>query len=95
MDFSNAQRVFKLAGELIRKPQFVSPYLSGNLFSRRRSPLSQNLPWWSFAAIQAADRLFPGKRIFEWGSGGSTLRYAQMGCEIIAIEHDPLWLDAL
>lgn len=48
-----------------------------------------------FAAIQAADRLFPAKRIFEWGSGGSTLRYVQMGCEIIAIEHDPLWLEAV
>jgi predicted O-methyltransferase YrrM len=39
-----------------------------------------------------ADRLFPGKRIFEWGSGGSTLRYAQQGARITAIEHDRAWL---
>jgi hypothetical protein len=50
---------------------------------------------WSFAAIDAADRLFPGRRIFEWGSGGSTLRYARKGCQITAIEDDQIWLDAV
>lgn len=61
----------------------------------RHSPLAHNLPWWSFAAIQQADRLFPGKRIFAWGSGGSTLRYAQMGAQITAIEDDSAWLAAV
>jgi hypothetical protein len=93
MQLSNTQRVFKLVGSLIVKPQFIFPYIASNLSVNRHSPLSQNLPWWSFGAIREADRLFPGKRIFEWGSGGSTLRYAQMGCEITAIEDDPLWLD--
>ena len=66
-----------------------------NLSSSRHSPLAQNLPWWSFAAIQQADRLFPGKRIFEWGSGGSTLRYAQKGAQITAIEDDSAWMAAV
>ena len=95
MDLTNTQRVFKLAGALVSQPQFIPPYLASNLSAMRHSPLSQNLPWWSFSAIREADRLFPGKRIFEWGSGGSTLRYAQMGCEITAIEDDALWLDAV
>jgi predicted O-methyltransferase YrrM len=95
MDLTKSQRVFKLAGALVSQPQFIFPSLASNLSAKRHSPLSQNLPWWSFSAIRAADQLFPGKRIFEWGSGGSTLRYAQMGCEITAIEDDALWLDAV
>jgi predicted O-methyltransferase YrrM len=46
-------------------------------------------------AIQQADRLFPGKRIFEWGSGGSTLRYAKRGAQITAIEDDSAWMAAV
>jgi hypothetical protein len=69
--------------------------LLSNLASSRHSPLAQNLPWWSFAAIEEADRLFPGKRIFEWGSGGSTLRYAQKGAQITAIEDDSAWMAAV
>jgi predicted O-methyltransferase YrrM len=69
--------------------------LLSNLSLSRYSPLAQNLPWWSFAAIDAADRLFPGKRIFEWGSGGSTLRYAQKGAQLTAIEYDSVWMAAV
>jgi len=95
MNLTNAQRVIKLAGALIRQPQYTPPYLLSNLSLSRHSPLAQNLPWWSFAAIEAADRLFPGKRIFEWGSGGSTLRYAQKGAQITAIEDDSAWMAAV
>ncbi|MEB3302433.1 MAG: class I SAM-dependent methyltransferase [Cyanobacteriota bacterium] len=95
MNLTNTQRVLKLAGALVRQPQYTPPYLLSNLSVTRHSPLAQNFPWWSFAAIQQADRLFPGKRIFEWGSGGSTLRYAQMGAQITAIEDDSEWLEAV
>lgn len=92
MNLTNRQRVVKLASSLFRHPQYITPYLASNLPSSRQSPLAQNLPWWSFAAIQEADLLFPGKRIFEWGSGGSTLRYAQMDAQITAIEDDLKWM---
>ncbi len=95
VNLTNTQRVAKLAGALIRQPQYIRPYLSSNLSSQRHSPLAQNLPWWSFAAIDEADRLFPGKRIFEWGSGGSTLRYARIGAQVTAIEDDSAWLAAV
>ena len=95
MDLTNPQRVLKLAKALISQPQYAPPYLLSNLKKSRHSPLAQNLPWWSFAAIEAADRLFPGRRMFEWGSGGSTLRYARKGCQITAIEDDKAWLDAV
>lgn len=93
MDLTNTQRAVKLAAALISQPHYAIPYLSSNLAKTRKSPLLQNLPWWSFAAIDTADRLFPGRNIFEWGSGGSTLRYARMGCRITAIEDDQEWLN--
>ena len=92
MNLANSQRVMKLAGALVRQPQYIPPELLSNLSLSRHSPLAQNLPWWSFAAIDAADRLFPAKRIFEWGSGGSTLRYAQKGAQLTAIEDDSAWM---
>jgi predicted O-methyltransferase YrrM len=95
MNLTNAQRILKLAEALITQPKYTPPYLLSNLSKTRFSPLTQNVPWWSFAAIDAADRLFPGRRIFEWGSGGSTLRYARKGCQITAIEDDQTWLDAV
>ena len=76
MDLSNRQRVQKLATAMLRQPKYALLYLRSNLVSSRHSPLAQGLPWWSFAAIEEADRVFPGRRIFEWGSGRSTLRYA-------------------
>lgn len=95
MNLTNAQRILKLAEALITQPKYTLPYLFSNFSKTRHSPLSQSVPWWSFAAIDAADRLFPGRRIFEWGSGGSTLRYARRECQITAIEDDKAWLDAV
>jgi hypothetical protein len=92
MKLTNSQRVRKLLRAFLAQPQYILPYFLSNCSIVRRSPLEQNLPWWSFAAIREADRIFPGKRIFEWGSGGSTLRYALKGCSITAIEDDPDWL---
>lgn len=46
-------------------------------------------------ASDLGNRLFPGKRIFERGSGGSTLRYAQKGARITAVEDDSVWMTAV
>ena len=95
MKLTNTERVIKVAKELVNKPKYVIPYLLSNLSPSRFSPLAQNMPWWSFSAIDAADKFFPGKTIFEWGSGGSTLRYSRMGCQITAIEDNPIWLESV
>ena len=95
MDLPNSRRTSKLVKSLVANPQFILPYLCSNFSPFRRTPLDQGLPWWSYSAISEADKLFPGKRIFEWGTGGSTLRYARMGCQITAIEDDISWLNTL
>jgi len=53
-----------------------------------------NLPWWTFdavdfVAVYLADR--QTTRVFEWGSGASTIWLSRQGVEITSIEHDPDW----
>ncbi len=49
-------------------------------------------PWMVFAAIDRMQRhLRPGARVFEWGSGGSTLFFAKRAGEVVAVEHDEKW----
>ena len=53
-----------------------------------------DLPWWTFDAVEAiedflADR--PGARVFEWGSGASTLWLSKRAGEVVSVEHDPQW----
>lgn len=56
------------------------------------SPLDDGVPWITFPAIRLLQRtLRPGMRVFEYGSGGSTLCFARRGATVISIEHNPEW----
>jgi len=49
-------------------------------------------PWLTFDAIdQLRARMKDGLRIFEYGSGGSTLFWLQWRVALCSIEHDPEW----
>ena len=51
---------------------------------------SNPLPWYSYAAIEfIEDKLKSDFRVFEYGSGQSTLWYAQRVKEVISVEHNP------
>lgn len=61
---------------------------------QRRRPLSYALPWLTFDAIRVLRRYArPGMRIFEFGSGHSTLFWANQGLEVHAVEDDRMWYD--
>ncbi len=52
------------------------------------------LPWWTFDAVEAVDEILaknPHARVFEWGSGASTLWLAVRATEVVSIEHDGDW----
>lgn len=50
------------------------------------------IPWIPFEATQFLDGVLTKEmKVFEWGSGGSTLFYAQRVKKIISIEHNPEW----
>lgn len=62
----------------------------------RRWPLSYPIPWLTFNAIRALEnKTLPGMRIFEFGSGHSTLYWANRGLEVHAVEDDEKWYDIL
>lgn len=53
-----------------------------------------DIPWWSFDAIDAVDEKLSktqNSRVFEWGSGASTVWLAKRADEVISVEHDPDW----
>lgn len=66
---------------------------------RSRRPdylLKQRVPWLVFQAIDhlAAFEL-KGRRVFEYGSGGSTLFWQTRGASVVSVEHDPTWFAAV
>lgn len=50
------------------------------------------IPWYRYAAIDfLAERIAPESRIFEFGSGNSTLWWAARATTVVAVEHDSEW----
>jgi len=50
------------------------------------------IPWFTYPAIEALKNWdLSDKRVFEYGSGYSTLFWAAHAKEVISVEHDPAW----
>lgn len=50
------------------------------------------LPWYTYGAIRfLAGRIDPGWRVFEYGSGNSTLWWAARVARVVSCEHDAAW----
>ncbi len=92
MNISNSRRVMKLAGNLLIYPELAAGYLRHNLMGRA-SPLELGLPWWPYLAIQFLEtRLTKDMRVFEYGTGGSTVFFAERCKEVVSVEDDARWL---
>lgn len=60
---------------------------------RRSLEADAATPWWNDRAIRyLAAHLHPGDRVFEWGSGASTVWLAACGAQVTSVEHDPDWV---
>lgn len=58
----------------------------------KKNALNENVPWVTFAAIKFLDqKLTKDMRVFEYGSGGSSIFFAERVKEVISIEHDKSW----
>lgn len=54
------------------------------------------IPWFTYPAIDFISGLdISDKRVFEWGSGNSTLFWGKFAREIVSIETDPKWYEYL
>lgn len=59
---------------------------------RGTTALDDAAPWIVYAARRHIEHfLRDGMRVFEYGSGGSTLFYAGRGARVVAVEHDRDW----
>ena len=92
MYLSNFQRTLKLLGNLCFRPGNLIPYFRYSITNC--SPLDLELPWWSLSAIREMEKhLNHSHRVFEWGSGGSSVFLAKRCKELTTIEHDPDWFE--
>jgi hypothetical protein len=60
-------------------------------------PLTAQIPWIVYPALAFLERRpLAGARVFEYGSGGSTLYWARRGAtQIVSVEHDRVWHAAM
>lgn len=55
-------------------------------------PIEDRLPWMTFGAIEfLKNRVEKGSIIFEYGSGGSTMFFLDLGCTVCSVENDYGW----
>lgn len=54
------------------------------------------IPWLAYPAIEFLQaRIDPGWRVFEFGSGNSTLWWAERVAEVVAVEHYEPWFERM
>jgi hypothetical protein len=57
-----------------------------------------DIPWWNVAATRVVEQFLkerPGARVFEYGSGASTLWLARRSAKVHSVEHDRDWAERL
>lgn len=60
------------------------------------NPLLRKLPWMTYDAIDHLAKICtPEMKVFEWGSGGSTLFFASRCNHVTTVEHDTTWSNFL
>jgi hypothetical protein len=63
---------------------------------RSMDPQGNPLPWYTFPAVDYLDGLdLSDKRVFEYGSGQSTLWWAERCKELTSVEHDRKFFDGM
>ncbi len=87
------QKIGRVLTNLITHPQYISRCVSHNVL-KGKTPLDLEIPWFSYAAIDFLDEfLRPHMRVFEYGSGGSTIFFAQRVKSVFSVEDNPKWYD--
>jgi hypothetical protein len=53
-----------------------------------------NKPWLPYSVVRQINKYdLINAKLFEYGSGSSTLFFLEKGCEVISVEHDKEWFD--
>ena len=79
-------------GEAVRGDRANLRWLLHALRHRNQSPLDLRQPWMTFTAVAwLSAQIRPDWSVFEYGSGGSTLFFADRVGRVISVEHDEEW----
>lgn len=60
--------------------------------------LAFDVPWWTFTAADRVEAFLgerPDSRVFEWGSGASTVWLGRRCGTVFSVEHDAAWADRM
>ena len=99
----NSAKIYKAEMGRLRKTQ-SGKYYTLRLISffpawyrclrRGSSPLQDKIPWITFGAIRFLKRLLTKEMVvYEFGSGGSTLFFANRVKRVYSVEHDTAWFE--
>ena len=87
------QKIGRLVTNLVLHPQYISRCVTHNLVNGK-TPLDLEIPWFSYAAIDFLETfLKPEMTVCEYGSGGSTLFFAQRTKSVFSIEDNSKWYE--
>jgi len=56
--------------------------------------INLDVPWWPYSAAERIEEFLlhkPSPRVFEWGSGASTIWLANRAGSVVSVEHDQEW----
>src|SRR5882724_5296346 len=92
--WGEVKRVRALAPGALRTGSLVRDFAAWRRTQRKfKDPLEMRRPWLSFAATRFLERqLKPAGRVFEWGSGNSTIFFAERVAEVVSVEYDSAWV---
>jgi hypothetical protein len=64
----------------------------------KKQPLQLELPWLTIDAKNYMEKFLKNNKnskVFEYGSGGSSLFFSKLASEVYSIEHDPKWFSVV
>lgn len=94
MNLTNPERIARVFTNLVSNPSLIPRYLRHNVFNHTL-PIDLGLPWWSYKAIEYVNTIVQGKRIFEYGTGGSTILFSKKAKNILSVEDDQKWMNVV
>lgn len=79
-----------LNGSFIKRSGWLQSYKIGAALDADGKPI----PWISYPSLFFLSKRLPrNSRVFEFGSGNSTLWLASLGCSVTSVEHDRSWFE--
>ena len=83
---------YLLQKNFLSKTGWTKSVFTGAPVDKKNEPI----PWFTYSFLNfLTDRIRPEMKIFEFGSGNSTIWFSSKGCQLFSIEHNPAWYDRM